>query len=190
MGILACGVQGRSNLEALACVFDVQRVTAFDVYPEAAGRFAKEMAEVVGVEVEVVTKPRAAVVGMDLVVTSGPILKNPTPVIEADWLGAGAFASPGDFDSYWQRDALRQADKLATDDIGQMEYYREEGYFRNTPRAYADLGEIVAGKRPGRESDGERTICINLGIALDDIATAVLIYRRAVERGIGTRLRL
>jgi hypothetical protein len=48
---------------------------------------------------------------LDLVVTSGPILKNPDPVIEAGWLNEGSFACPVDFDSYWQGDALRQADK-------------------------------------------------------------------------------
>lgn len=45
-----------------------------------------------------------------------------------------SFACPMDFDSYWQGDALRQADKLVTDDIGQMRYYREAGYFKDTPQ--------------------------------------------------------
>ena len=125
---------------------------------------------------------------MDLIVTSGPILKNPTPVIEAGWLAEGAFASPVDFDSYWQGGALRGADKLATDDLSQMKYYRTAGYFKDTPQPYADLGEIAAGRKPGRERAEERTICINLGLALDDMATANLIYMNARELGIGTRL--
>ncbi|MCX6986425.1 MAG: hypothetical protein NT118_17010 [Lentisphaerae bacterium] len=95
-----------------------------------------------------------------------------------------------DFDSYWKGDALRLADKLATDDINQMEYYRKSGYFKNTPQPYADLGAIVTGRKPGREKANERTICINLGIALDDMATAILIYRKAVELGMGTVLPL
>jgi len=133
VGILACGVQGRSNLEALSCVFEIKKVKAFDIYPEVAARFATEMTEVVQAEIEIVNHPKEAVVGLDLVVTSGPILKNPDPVIEAGWLAEGSFASPVDFDSYWKADALRQADKLATDDISQMEYYRESGYFKDTP---------------------------------------------------------
>ncbi len=190
LGILACGVQGRSNLEALSCLFPLERVKAFDVVPEAAELYAVEMSAAYGVEVEVVDHPRQAVAGMDLVVTSGPILKHPTPVIEAGWLAEGAFASPVDFDSYWQPEALRQADRLATDDLAQMEYYRGVGYFTQTPRPYADLGEIVAGRKPGRESANERNICMNLGLALDDMATAILIYRRANAAGIGTRLPL
>jgi len=134
--------------------------------------------------------PKEAVVGSDLVVTSGPILKDPTPVIEPGWLAEGAFASPVDFDSYWKGAALKEADKLATDDTRQMGYYREVGYFKHTPYPYADLGEIAAGKKPGRERDDERTISINLGLALDDMATAIRVYHKAREQGIGTELPL
>lgn len=190
VGILACGVQGRSNLEALACLFDLQKVKAYDLHPEVAERFATEMGEKLQLEIEVVDHPKKAVIGLDLVVTSGPILKDPQPAIEADWLAEGAFASPVDFDSFWQGTALKQADKLATDDISQMSYYRTAGYFADTPEPYADLGEIAAGRKPGRESDSERTIAINLGLALDDMATAPLIYKLAREKGIGTELPL
>ena len=190
VGILACGVQGRNNLEALACLFKIEKVKAFDIYPEIAQRFAEEMSHVVNADIEVVRSPREAVVGLDLVVTSGPILENPSPVIEKDWLAEGSFASPVDFDSYWKGEALGQADKLATDDIDQMGYYRKIGYFKKTPQPYADLGEIVSGRKPGREKAEERTISINLGIALDDMATAILIYKKAGEQGIGTELPL
>jgi len=189
-GIIACGVQGRSNLEALATMFAITKVKAFDINRNAADEYASEMGEALQVEIEVVDHPSEAVVGLDLVVTSGPILKHPAPVIEAGWLCEGAFASPVDFDSYWQGEALEQADKLATDDLAQMEYYRKEGYFECTPNPYADLGEIAAGKKPGRQKDDERTICMNLGLALDDMATAILIYNEARKRGIGTELPL
>jgi len=189
-GIIACGVQGRSNLEALATLFAITKVKAYDIHRDVAEQYAREMGKSLQLEIEVVDHPRKAVVGLDLVVTSGPILKHPAPVIEAGWLGEGAFASPVDFDSYWQGEALEQADKLATDDLSQMEYYRGEGYFKCTPQPYADLGEIVAGKKPGRQKDDERIICINLGLALDDMATAILIYDEARKRGIGTELPL
>ncbi len=188
LGILACGVQGKSNLEALACLFNLKKVKAYDIYPEIAERFAKQMKDVA--EIEVVYKPKDAVVELDLVVTSGPILKNPTPVIEAGWLAEGAFASPVDFDSYWKGDALRQTVKLVTDDIDQMNYYRSMGYFQDTPEPYADLAEIVTGKKAGRENETERTICINLGIALDDIATAIIIYKKAIKNNLGMKFPL
>ena len=190
VGIIACGVQGRSNLEALSCLFGIDKVKAFDISPQAAELFAIEMKEVIKGEIEIVNDPRDAVVGLDLVVTSGPILKNPDPVVEAGWLSEGSFASLVDFDSYFKADALREADKLATDDKNQMLSYREHGYFKDTPQPYADLGEIAAGKKPGRENSSERTICINLGLALADMATAIVIYKKAREKGLGIQLPL
>jgi ornithine cyclodeaminase/alanine dehydrogenase-like protein (mu-crystallin family) len=183
-------VQGRSNLEALSCRFPLEAVKAFDVAPEAAHGYAEEMHEKLGLAVEVVATPAEAVRGMDIVVTSGPILKDPAPVIEPGWLAPGAFASPVDFDSYWQPGALREIDRLATDDLAQMSYYRSVGYFKQTPEPYADLGEIVAGSKPGRSSARERTMSMNLGLALSDMATAIEIFRAARERGIGRELSL
>jgi ornithine cyclodeaminase/alanine dehydrogenase len=190
VGIVACGVQGRSNLEALACLFKIKKVKAYDLYPGIAERYATEMSKGLDLNIEPVKKPSEAVKGLDLVVTSGPILKHPKPLIEAGWLAPGAFASPVDFDSYWKRDALREVHKLATDDLAQMRYYRQEGYFKETPEPYADLGEIVAGLKPGRESAEERTMSINLGLALEDMATAIKIYNLAKTQGMGVALPL
>jgi ornithine cyclodeaminase/alanine dehydrogenase len=189
-GILACGVQGRTNLEALAALFPLERVYAYDILPEVQARFVEEMSAGQELEITGVAEPRDAVVDSDLVVTSGPILKHPAPTIEKDWLRPGAFASAVDFDSYWQPEALAQMDKLSTDDHTQFQYYKSSGYFQGTPDPYADLGQIVAGLKPGRERDDERTMAINLGLALDDMAVAPEIYRRARERGIGTWLEL
>jgi len=190
VAVLGCGVQGRTNLIALAALFTVRKVFAYDIVPEAAARYAADMTKALEVDVVTVTSPRDAVVAADLVVTAGPLLKHPTPSIGADWLQPGAFASAVDFDSYWKPDALSQIDKLATDDLPQFEYYRQVGYFQRTPAPYASLDEIVVGRRPGREREDERTMAMNLGLAIDDMAVAPEIYRRAVERQLGTWLAL
>ena len=188
--ILACGVQGRTNLEALTALFPLTRAFAFDVDRGRQERFASEMSDRLGIEVIGVDEPQAAVMAADLVVTSGPILKHPTPTIGADWLQPGAFGSAVDFDSYWQPAALAQMDIITTDDHAQFHYYRDQGYFSQTPDPAADLGELVTGQRPGRQSDDERTLAINLGLALEDMAVAAEVYRRATARGIGVWLEL
>jgi len=190
VGILACGVQGRTNLIAMATLFPVKRVYAYDILPDVKQRYVKEMSARLGIEVIGVDAPRQAVVPSDIVVTSGPILKHPTPTIEKDWLQPGAFASAVDFDSYWQPSALAQMDRIATDDHAQFEYYRSVGYFQTTPNPYADLGELAAGLKQGRQNPGERTMAMNLGLAMDDMAVAPEIYRRAREKGIGVWLPL
>ncbi len=190
VGILGCGVQGRTNLEGLVTLFPVKRVRAYDKTPENAQRYAAEVSARFGLEVKVVDDPRQAVSGCDMVVTAGPILHTPHATIQAGWLDAGAFASLVDYDSYWAGPALQEVDKFCTDDIPQLEYYRSIGYFRSIPPIYASLGELVTGRKPGRQSPAERTIACNLGLALDDMATAPIVYRRAVERGLGTWLQL
>jgi ornithine cyclodeaminase/alanine dehydrogenase len=190
VGILACGVQGRTNLEALTCLFPIRRVYAFDILPDVQQKFCQEMSTKFCIDIVGVKEPKQAVVESDLVVTSGPILKHPSPTIEKDWLRSGAFGSAVDFDSYWTGGALAQIDRIATDDHTQFQYYRSVGYFNQTPDPYADLGEIVAGFKKGRERDDERTLAINLGLAMDDMAVAPEIYRRAREKGYGTWLPL
>jgi ornithine cyclodeaminase/alanine dehydrogenase-like protein (mu-crystallin family) len=189
-GILACGVQGRTNLEALKVLFLIERVYAYDILPDVQQKYVADMSAKLGIEVIGVQAPRQAVVNSDLVVTSGPILKHPTPTIQKDWLQPGAYGSAVDFDSYWTGEALSQMDRISTDDHAQYQYYKSVGYFQSTPDPYADLGEIVAGLKPGRQNPSERTLAINLGLAMDDMAVAPEIYRRATALGIGTWLTL
>ncbi|MGB9640513.1 MAG: ornithine cyclodeaminase family protein [Anaerolineales bacterium] len=190
VGIIACGVQGRTNLEALLALFPIKRVYAYDILPQAQERYVMEMSQKFNIEVIGVKTVKDAVLQSDIVITSGPIFINPQPTIEKDWLQEGAFASAMDFDSYWMSEALTQIDKLSTDDLAQWDYYQSIGYFKKTPRPYADLGEIVIAAKPGRQTATERTMAMNLGLAMDDMAVAPSIYQRAVELGIGTWLPL
>jgi ornithine cyclodeaminase/alanine dehydrogenase-like protein (mu-crystallin family) len=188
VGILGCGVQGRSNLEALKVLFPIKKARAYDVHSERSSRYVEEMSSKLGIEAVSVATPREAVAGCDIVVTAGPILRKPHATIQPGWLAQGAFASLVDFDSYWHADALCEADKFCTDDVPQLEHYRQIGYFQNLPPIYADLGELVTGGKPGRQTPAERTFACNLGLALEDIATAPSIYRRALEQGVGNWL--
>ena len=190
MGILGCGVQGRSHVAALNELFPLQRIMAYDTGPGNARRLAAEIENRFNLKVIVVDTPRQAVTGCDLVVTAGPILKKPHQTIVAGWLDAGAFASLVDFDSYWHPDAMKEAAKFCTDDVPQLRHYQEVGYFQEVPAIHADLGELATGQKPGRESETERTMTANLGLAMDDMAVAPLIYQKAVEKGIGTWLSL
>lgn len=190
LGVLGCGVQGRTNTEALNVLFPLERVIAYDINADALAGYVGYVRDELGLEVVTVDEPRQAVGGCDLVVTAGPILKQPHATIKAGWLDPGAFASLVDFDSYWDGAALKEVDKFCTDDIPQLEHYRAAGYFQEIPPVHADLGELVTGAKPGRESPTERTVACNLGLALDDMAVAPTLYRRAVAQGLGTRLPL
>jgi ornithine cyclodeaminase/alanine dehydrogenase len=190
VGVLGCGVQGRSNVEALEVLFPLQRVMAYDVDADAAHRYADEISDRLGLEVVIVNTPREAVTSCDIVVTAGPIMKEPHRTIQAGWLDEGAFASLVDFDSYWHPEAMCEADKFCTDDVPQLRHYQGVGYFQGIPPVHADLGQLATGQKPGRERPEERTMTANLGLAMDDMTVAPLLYERAVERGVGTWLPL
>jgi len=191
IGILACGVQGHTHLEAMNVLFPLKKVKAYDIRSEQAEKLAATAADRFGLEAETVGNPQAAVSGADIVVTSGPILKTPHETIKAGWLEEGAFVSCVDFDSYWSRGALQEADKWTTDHRGQYDYYKDRlGFFQNCPEVYAELGELVTGRKKGRETAAEKTFAANLGLAMDDMAVAPLIYQRAIDNNLGTWLPL
>jgi len=190
IGILGCGVQGYSNLEALRVLFPVKKVVAYDINESAARDYADTISGRFGIEAVIVDSPRQAVTGCHIVVTSGPIMKTPHATIEAGWLDNGAFASLVDFDSYWHPLAMAESSKFCTDDTAQLRQYQANGYFKTIPPVHADLGELVAGIKKGRETPEEITMAANLGLALEDMAVAPLIYKKALEKKIGTWLPL
>jgi ornithine cyclodeaminase/alanine dehydrogenase-like protein (mu-crystallin family) len=192
VGIIGCGVQGRSNLEALSHRFDIELVCAYDIDAEAASKYASEMDERLDLTVKVVDTPEQAVREMDIVVTASPIKKNPDPVIENSWFKQGAFGAPVDFDSYWKQEVLQNVDLFATDDLAQLLHYQALGYCKGLPakEQIHDLGDVAIGKAPHRQNDTQRILAMNFGLALDDMATAPFVYQAAKEKGIGTWLDL
>lgn len=190
VGVLGCGIQGRTNVEALKTLFPLKKVIAYDVNSKTVSKYVHDIESRFDLEVVPAGTPREAVAGCDIVVTAGPILKEPHATILTGWMDEGAFASLVDFDTYWHPDAMAESSKFCTDDTQQLLHYQQIGYFQKIPPVHADLGELVTGQKPGRETPTERTMTANLGLALDDMAVAPLIFRQAVEKGIGTWLPL
>ncbi len=190
LGIIGCGVQGRSNLLALKEIFKLKKVFVYDKFLEAAKRFCSEMEQISDVEIEIVDSPKQAVVSRDLVITAGPWTNEPLAIIRENWLDEGAFASPVDMDTYWAPSAVAQADIFCLDDITQFDNFSKQGCFKKFPSPNRELGKIVAGIETGRTNNEQRTIGLNIGMALDDVAVAPLIYGKARKMGIGTVLPL
>ena len=191
IGILACGVQGHTNLEAMNVLFPLKKVYAFDTNHKQAKALAEYGKITLGLDVEIVSNPRKAVTGCDIVVTSGPILKKPHETIKSGWVDKGTFVSCVDFDSFFSRNALNQADKWTTDNLAQYNQYKNSaGYFTDCPDVYAELGESVTGRKQGRQTDEERNFSANLGLAMEDMAVCPLLFQLAKEKNIGTWLKL
>ena len=188
VGILGCGVQGRSHLEAFMCEFSVRQVVAFDTAPDARDVFVREMREAYGVEVSAATHPREAVEPCDIVLTAGPITDPPHATIRADWVQEGTCGISIDYASYWHPNTLAQMDLLCTDDVEQYQAHLASGYLRGCPSIDLELATLIAGLNPGRKDSMQRTFACNLGLALEDVVVAQAVVERAKTRGIGTWL--
>lgn len=190
LALLGCGLQGRAHLEAILSVLPgLTAVRAFDIRREVADNFARELGARFAVRIEAVDSAKSAVAGADVVVSGGPILNPPEPVIEADWLVEGVTGISIDYDSYWTPGAMRAMDLIVTDDRGQIEHLKEYGLFLGLPRLDGELADVIVGRLAARKSAKDRILCFNLGIAVEDLATAVDIYRRASAGSVGSRLR-
>ena len=91
----------------------------------------------------------------------------------------------------WEWETLSGADKLLVDSVAEMEYFRSIGYLpHGLPPVHAEIGQVVAGVRPGRERDDELIVDMNIGMGVEDVVVARAIYDRALERGLGAVLPL
>jgi len=190
LGVIGCGVQGFGHLEAFREYFPIRRVKAFDIRPEAAADFARRARDSFDVEVEIVDSAITAARGCDLIVTSGTIFKDPKPVLGEKEFAPGSFVSAVDYDSAWTAEAMRAADIFVVDDLAQMTSFRNQGYFRSLPDRVIELSDLIIGKKAGRARPEERTMAMNMGIALDDLAVAPLVFEKARSAGLGVRLPL
>ena len=193
-GLIGAGVQNRTQLAALLQVLPgIEEVRVFDLAPERRRQFARDMADKTGRRVVAVESARAAVDGADVYVTA---TSTSTPIIRADWLVPGVFYSHvGSHECEFE--AIMRMDKRVVDDWEQIKHRGVESLAIMHARGMVDdsaitaeIGAIVAGARPGREN-GEEMIYFNtVGLGIQDVALGAVIYRRARDMGVGTKLRL
>jgi ornithine cyclodeaminase/alanine dehydrogenase len=192
-GLVGCGVQARTSLMAMVETLpNLSEIVCNDLFPAATERFISDMSKSFPKLKFTASQTAAgAVRDADIVVTAIPIVSKPNPPLDADLLKPGALAVSLDYDSAWTGAAMKQC-KFVCDDTGQLLYTKAHGvYFSNIPDAiHADLGDLAAGKKKGRENPSERIFSMNMGIAIDDIVTAKVLLELARQKNIGTVLPL
>jgi ornithine cyclodeaminase/alanine dehydrogenase len=185
IGFIACGVQARANLAALAPHFPLASLRAYSRRLEGAEAFAAEARER-GLDAEAVDNPRAAVNEMDIVITSTPVAPRTEPFLDAAWLAPGSFAGMVDLGHSWLAHTLPGLDRVVTDDIAQSD---SENVAYPEP-FHGEVADLVSGKLTGRETAAQRTALVFAGLGLADVALGAAVYKRAIERGVGRVLPL
>lgn len=189
--IIGCGVQGRSNVEALTCIHrGIEQVRGFDINPDALERFGTEIKNKHGVPVMACGTVQEALSGADIVVTCGPIVPDGDRTIRHEWLDPGALLVTLDYDCYIAPGTLASVDAVFTDDQGQIDHLQDYGFFLEAPDNIIEIGAVVAGTHRGRNDQRQRIVALNMGIALEDVSLASLINDRAGADRKGTMLGL
>jgi alanine dehydrogenase len=192
VAMVGCGVQARTSLMALVEELPaLAEVLCFDLLPAAVQRFTSDMAALFpALHFVACDSASSAVRPADVVVTAVPIVVDPRPDLDKGMLKEGGLAVSLDYDSAWTSAAMTECDKFCSDDIDQLLTTKQQGvYFGGIPAAIsADLGELAAHLKAGRENDTERIFSMNMGIAVDDMVTARVLYERALEHSVGLRL--
>ena len=183
LGIVGCGVQGRMNLVGFKEVIPtLKEVRVFDISEGAMESIKEDYEDELGVEITACESVESAVDGMDMILTATQRLRE--PLVRNEWFKPGCLGFGLEASRAWYGDAILEADKFITDSWDQTVYFYEHGAFPDgLPNLYAELGEVVAGKKPGRESQDERILAISIGLALEDVIVANRVYEMAVERG-------
>jgi ornithine cyclodeaminase/alanine dehydrogenase-like protein (mu-crystallin family) len=185
MGILGCGRQGHVHLELARQVFPtLGRVALFDRHPERAEALA---AAHPGLGAQVASAAEEIAAGADVVVSSAAIVRNPERPLRRAHLADAMVACAVDFDATLSEDLFEDAGAFVVDDLAQYRYYRQQGYFAGYPPEAIELADVLANAAPRARG---LSVYVPLGIALEDVAVAAEINKRAADAGLGRELPL
>jgi len=196
LGILGAGVQARAHIRALARVRRINQIKIYSPSGASAAGLKREMENEVGVAIEVAKSTEEVVRASDLLVT---VTTAKEPIVEPEWLKPGVHINAVGS----HRPDLREIDgatlaraKVVVDsrnaimaECGDILLALKEKSVGDDV-IYGEIGEVLAGAKPGRSSVNEITLYKSVGIAIQDVATANLVYRKALERNVGSQVEI
>ncbi len=190
LGLVGAGEQARTQVAAILKVRPIKVVTLYSRTTARARALQQELQGLYGLEAVVTEDVAPAVREQDIVVTTTP---STSPLVRREWVGAGTHINAVGADSPGKQElapGILVAARIIVDDWAQAKDIGEI----NVPLARGEitpahisgtLGEVVAGKKPGRTDPREITVFDATGLAIQDLALGLAIYRRALERGLG-----
>jgi len=193
--ICGCGIQGRAQLAALLRVFPLETVFAYDRNDQSSLAFQRDLTAILKIPITAIDDLAGHVRSSDICVTC---TTSQEPLISQDDVRPGIFIAAVGADNPQKQEIqprLMGCSKVVCDVIeqcaamGDLHHALDAGTMR-TESVHAELGEIVAGRKPGRESAEEVIVFDSTGMALQDVATAAAVYEKAIRERAGTSLKL
>ena len=194
VAVLGSGFQARTQLEAVCVARKVSRARVFSRRKERREEFARRSSERLTIDVTPVASAQECVDGADVVIV---ITSAREPVLQGEWLSPGVHINAAG-GNHWMRreideEAVSRSDLIVVDDLEQAkiecgDLIWPEGRGRLRWGSVHELSDLAAGRVAGRPADESITLFESMGIALEDIAAAGLVYRKAMEQGVGQDL--
>ena len=192
-GMFGCGVQGIGHVRYIVHKLkNLKKIYVYDVRRESMERLIEQVKdEVDGIELIMAASPQEVAESCDVMSSATIITRENMAVVKKEWVHAGQTILPCDLNTFWEADIQRNADKYIVDSRDEHVLFDGMGYFPDgLPEIYAETGEIVAGIKEGRERKDELIVCSNIGMSVCDVAMAKYIFDSALEKNLGTVLKL
>jgi len=196
VAIFGAGVQAESQLEAMNEVREILRAKVFDPVSAVASRYSERMSKKLGFEIEVAESPKEAIHDADIVICA---TTSTTPVFSGRWLKPGTHINaigshnPGtrevDTESVRRSKVVVDSREAALREAGDLIIPISEKAI-TVDHIWAELGEVVAGQKSGRESDEEITMFKSVGLAIQDVSTARLVFDKAIKESRGMKIEI
>lgn len=194
VAVIGAGVQATNQFLALNEIFKIEGLRVSDKFEANTKKYASEMKKRFDISIKI-TDVKEAVQGADIIVTTTPVK---SPIVMNDWVSEGVHINAIGADAPGKQELdpkiLKRA-KIVIDNWEQASHSGEinvsfsEGMLTRED-IHAELSEIVSGKKSGRTSRNEITVFDSTGLAIQDMATAWLVYKKAKKIGMGTEVEL
>jgi alanine dehydrogenase len=184
--IFGAGTQGRTQLIALNEVLKLEEVRVYDIVSDLSKKYAQEMSDKLHLRVTAAESVESTLKGADVVSTATP---SQEPYIKYDWIQKGTHITTVGSDEGTKQELESSIYDKAKVIVDKRDEALKKKYLK-PQQIYAELGEIITGKKTGRASQEEITIMDSTGLGIQDMAAGFAAYQLAKEKNVGTRVKL
>ena len=191
-GMIGCGVQGREHVRVVHNTLKkVEKIYVYDLFEDMADKLISDLQGKIPAKIIKAKSIEEVIKSCEVVASAAAILEDPVPEVRDEWVTKGQTFLLSDLHTHYEDATIKRADKYTLDSIAQHEIMESYGYYpKGLPKIYAEIGEVCGGHKPGRENDNELIFCNNVGMAVEDIMVARVLFDRALEAKAGRFLPL
>ncbi len=191
-GMIGCGIQGKANVKMVSHILpDLETIYVYDVHEPSMDALIKICQPQVKAKIVKCLKVEELVKNAEVITSATPISHTPSPFVKNEWIQKGQTIVCLDCHSVYEDAVYKNAAKYYVDSIEQHELLIGYGYYPyGLPTITGETGSLAGGLVKGRENKDEVVVFNNVGMAVEDMACAKIIFERALEQGLGLKLPL